>query len=78
MEEQFIARIKQFTDCSIINMNMSFKKDLFFDSLTFTKLIIDLEENFDMEFDDDMYIVGDDIRLIDLFNIMSFKLGVAS
>lgn len=78
MEEKFLSRIEQFTDCSKIRMDMMFKKDLFFDSLTFTKLIIDLEEYFGMEFDDDTYIVGDDIKLIDLFNIMSIKLGVAS
>ena len=78
MEEQFLSRIEQFTDCSKIHMDMLFKKDLFFDSLTFTKLIIDLEEYFGMEFDDDTYIVGDDIKLVDLFNIMSIKLGVES
>lgn len=76
MKEEFMGRIRQFTDCASVDMDMLFKKDLFFDSLTFTKLIIDLEDFFGVEFDDDTYIVDDDIKLMDLFNILTTKMGV--
>ena len=76
MKELFIERIKLRTNFKEIDMDMSFKKDLLFDSLTFTKLIVDLEEVFNMEFEDDTYIVDDDVKVIDLYNILSTKVEI--
>lgn len=75
MEERYIERVGQFTDCTAISMDMSFKRDLLMDSLSFTKMIIDLEDFFGMEFEDDTYLIGDDIRLRDLFSILQDKIG---
>lgn len=77
MQDFFMEIVKQYTECPVISMDMSIKKDLFMDSLTFTKLIIELEEYYGIEFDDDSFIIGDDIKLYQLFSALTGKLGVA-
>lgn len=77
MKETFIKRIRKYTDLPNLRMDMSFKKDLFLDSLTFTKLIIEFEEYYHIEFDDDTYIGDGDFKLQDLYDLLSAKVGVA-
>lgn len=77
MKETFIKRIQKYTDLPNLRMDMSFKKDLLLDSLTFTMLIIDLEEYYDIEFDDDTYIGDDDVKLQDVYDLLTTKMGVA-
>ena len=77
MKELFIERVKLCAKCDEVDMDMSFKKDLLLDSLTFTKLIVDLEEAFNLEFDDDAYIVDEDVKVADLYNVLMAKMGVA-
>ena len=48
-------------------MDMGIKSDLLMDSLVFAKLIIKLEEAFDIEFGDDDYIMDEDVKLRDIY-----------
>ena len=73
MEKRFLEKVSEYAGKKDINMQMSFKEDLLFDSLRFTKMIVDLEESFNIEFDDDIYIVENDIKLIDIFKIVKEK-----
>lgn len=75
MERKFMDRVIKYSRIDKIDMNMKFKDDLLYDSLKFTKLIVELEEEFDIEFDDDTYIVNENIRLVDVFKMLELKVG---
>ena len=67
MEEVFIREVEKLSKLSPVTMDMGIKSDLLMDSLVFTKLIIKLEEAFDIEFGDDDYIMDEDVKLRDIY-----------
>lgn len=55
MDEEIIKVIKEITKNDEITLNQNVK-DVGFDSITFVKIAVKIEEVYDIEFDDDMLI----------------------